>query len=82
MAEDPKKFKIPGSDNIRPVLEYSSLGIQIAVIVGGFAYLGQWLDEKYPSNKKWFTLGFVLFGVAASIYYAIRQLNEINNRKQ
>ena len=52
----------------------------MAVIVGGFAYLGRWLDEKYPMDKKWFTLGLVLFGVAASIYYVIRQLDEINNR--
>jgi F0F1-type ATP synthase assembly protein I len=61
---------------------YSSLGIQVAVIVGGFAYLGRWLDEKYPMDKKWFTLGLVLFGVAAAIYYVIRQLEEINNRPE
>ena len=61
-------------------MAYSSLGIQVAVIVGGFAYLGKWLDEKYPMEKRWFTLALVLFGVAVSIYYVIRQLNEMNER--
>lgn len=77
-----KKFKIPNGQNARAVLAYSSLGIQVAVIVGGFAYLGKWLDEKYPMDKRWFTLALVLFGVAASIYYVIRQLNEINDRNE
>ena len=79
--ESDNKPKIPNGNNARAILAYSSLGIQVAVIVGGFAYLGKWLDEKYPMNKKWFTLALVLFGVAASIYYVIRQLEEINRRK-
>ena len=76
-----KKFKLPKSENAKAVLAYSSLGIQVAAIVGGFAYLGKWLDHKYPMDKRWFTLGFVLLGVALSIYYVIRQLNDINNSK-
>jgi len=63
-------------------LAYSSLGIQVAVIVGGFAYLGRWLDDKYPMDKKWFTLALVLFGVAVSIYFVIRQIDEINRRNE
>jgi len=78
---DDKKFKLPKGESVRPVLEYSSLGIQIAVIVGGAAYLGKWLDGKYHTNKPWFALAFVLIAVALSIYYTIRQLNNINNRK-
>jgi F0F1-type ATP synthase assembly protein I len=78
---DDKKFKLPKSENIRPALEYSSLGIQIAVLVGGAAYLGKWLDLKYHTNKPWFALALVLLAVALSIYYTIRQLNNMNNRK-
>lgn len=78
---DDKKFKLPKSENVRPVLEYSSLGIQITVLVGGAAYFGKWLDEKYNTSKPWFALVFVLLAVALSIYYTIRQLNNINNRK-
>lgn len=76
-----KKFKLPDKQSAKNIVAYSSLGIQVAVIVGAFAYLGRWLDDKYPMDKKWFTLGFVLLGVALSIYTVIRQLNEINNRK-
>jgi F0F1-type ATP synthase assembly protein I len=74
-------FKLPKGDKIRPVLAFSSLGIQIAVVVGGAGYLGRWLDQKYHSTKPWFTVALVLIGVAASMYYVLKQLNEMNDRK-
>jgi predicted MFS family arabinose efflux permease len=75
------KPKLPSRQTARAILAYSSLGIQITVLVGGFAYLGKWLDDQYPMDKKWFTLGLVLFGVAVSIYYVIRQLAEMEKSK-
>jgi len=42
------------------------------------AYLGRYLDDKYPSNKKWFTIGLTIFAVALSLYNIVRQLNKIN----
>ena len=42
------------------------------------AYLGRYLDDKYPSNKKWFTIGLTIFAVAVSLYNIVRQLNKIN----
>lgn len=65
---------------MRPVLVFSSLGMQIAVVVGGAGYLGRWLDQKYLTTKPWFTVALVLVGVAASMYYVLKQLNEMNDR--
>ncbi|HAD96545.1 MAG TPA: hypothetical protein DCG19_04010 [Cryomorphaceae bacterium] len=67
-----------GKRQLNTYARYSSLGIQMAVIVGGGAWLGNWLDEKYPSNRKWFTLACVLVSVTLAIIYVIRQLNSMN----
>jgi F0F1-type ATP synthase assembly protein I len=42
------------------------------------AYFGKMLDEKYPSNKKWFTMGLTIFSVAIALYMVLKQVNKIN----
>jgi hypothetical protein len=42
------------------------------------AKLGKYLDEKYPSDKNWFTIGCVLFAVGISLYNLLQQVNRIN----
>ena len=37
------------------VARLSGIGMQMAGTIFIFAMIGKWLDEKYPSNKKWFT---------------------------
>lgn len=61
-------------------LQLSSIGAQMAVAVYLAAAAGKWLDEKYPSNKKWFTIGLTLFAVALSLYSILRQVNELNRK--
>lgn len=60
------------------IFTYSGIGLQIVLMIGGAAWIGKWLDEKYQVERNWFTLGFVLFGVALAMIYAIRTLNKIN----
>lgn len=43
------------------------------------AWLGQKMDERYPSNNNWFTLGFVLFGLLASVFLVLKQLKKFND---
>ena len=43
------------------------------------AWIGRELDERYPSNKKWFTIGFVLFGLVSSIFLVLKQLKKFDN---
>lgn len=42
------------------------------------AYAGKKLDTYYQLEKQWFTMSFVIFGVTASIYLVIKQLDRIN----
>lgn len=67
-----------GKKQLNTYARYSSLGIQIAIIVGAGAWLGNWLDEQYPSSRKWFTLALVLISVTLAMIYAVRQLNQMN----
>ena len=42
------------------------------------AWGGKKLDEHYGNEKKWFTIGLVLFGLLASIYLVLKQLKRLN----
>ena len=44
------------------------------------AYLGRWLDEKYPSDKKWFTIGLTILAVILSMYSILKKVNELNRQ--
>ncbi len=57
----------------------SGLGLQMGVTIFIGAYIGKILDEKYPSNKKWFTIGFTLLFVVISLYNVLRQVNKLND---
>ena len=74
MSQDLKKEK----SSVARIARLSGMGMQLAGTVFVFALLGNWLDEKYPSNKKWFTIGLVLFATALSLYSILRQVNKMN----
>jgi len=57
-------------------LAFINIPIQMGVIIFAFAYLGNWLDEKY--NKQIFVKILVVFSVALSFYNLNRQLKDIN----
>lgn len=53
---------------------FSSLGIQMGVIIALFTWLGTYLDEKYHTSIAWWTLGLSLFGVIASLTLIIMEV--------
>jgi ATP synthase protein I len=52
--------------------KYSTVGIQMAVAIGGFTWLGTFLDNKFKTQTPWFTVCLSLFGVAVGLYLIIR----------
>jgi len=54
--------------------KFSTLGIQMGIIIGGFAWLGSFLDKKYNNDTAWWTLGLSLFGVTAAMYIMIKEV--------
>lgn len=55
-----------------------NIPIQMGVIIFLFAYLGDWLDSKYPNSHNVFVKILTLVGVAIAFYNINRQLKDIN----
>lgn len=56
----------------------SGIAFQMGATIFLCAYAGKKLDAYCELEKQWFTMGFILFGVTASIYLVIKQLDRIN----
>lgn len=54
----------------------------MGIVIFLFAYLGRWLDEKYPNPNEIYVKIFVLIGVALAFYNLNRQLKQINESEQ
>ena len=57
---------------------FMNIPFQMGIIIFLFAYLGQWLDGKYPNSNNWYVKVLVLVGVALAFYNINRQLKDIN----
>ena len=51
----------------------------MAVIIVLCTYLGTYLDEKFLSISPWETVLGALFGVFASLYTVIKQVNQMKD---
>lgn len=58
---------------------FSGIAFQMGATIFICAWIGKKLDERYPMEKNWFTIGFVLFGLVASVYVVLKQLKRYNN---
>lgn len=58
---------------------FSGIAFQMGATIFLCAWGGKKLDERYPMEKNWFTIGFVLFGLVVSIYLVLKQLKRYNN---
>ena len=63
-------------------VRFSGVGIQMGIIIGGFAFLGNYLDGKYQNKTPWWTLGLSLFGVAAGLYIMIKEVIKISKEDE
>jgi F0F1-type ATP synthase assembly protein I len=60
-----------------PYLKLSSAAIQMAAVIGGFTWLGTWLDQKFHTSSL-FTIILALFGVGIGLYLIIKEVNALN----
>lgn len=58
---------------------FTGIAFQMGATIFVCAWIGKELDERYSGEKKWFTIGFVLFGLVASVYVVLQQLKRFNN---
>lgn len=57
---------------------FSTVGIQMGVIIALFTWLGTYLDEKYHTKTPWWTIGLSLFGVIAGLVLVIREVIQMS----
>ena len=60
-------------------LELMGIAAQMGLTIFLGAYAGRWLDQKYPSEKRWFTIVCTLAAVAVALYMVLRQVNKLND---
>lgn len=61
--------------------QYSSIAIQMFIIIGLGTFLGTKLDEKYPNEYKGFTITLSLISVLLAIFFVIRRII-MNSKKE
>ena len=76
MKNEKKSSKKPKQPN--NFARVSGVGLQMGATIFLGAYAGKWLDQKYPNEKNWFTIGFTLLFVAIALFIVLRQVNKIN----
>ena len=59
-------------------LALSSLPFQMGITIYLGAYFGKFLDQKYLTEKPWFTISCVFLAIIISLYSVVQQLNTIN----
>lgn len=63
-------------------LELMGIAAQMGVTIFMGAYFGKWLDERYPSDKKWFTMALTILSVMIALYMVLKQVNKINQDEE
>jgi F0F1-type ATP synthase assembly protein I len=46
------------------------------ILIGGGAYLGNYLDEKYGNETPWFAIALSLFGILTSLYLVLKEVKK------
>lgn len=76
MTEKEKNSEKPRGKKDRPNAVYKLTGtaVKMAVVIWLGIYIGQRADENIGTEIPWFTLVGALFGVAAAVYFVIKDV--------
>lgn len=61
-------------------IQLISIPAQMGMVIFLFAYLGQYLDEKYQSEN--YVKIFTVLGVFLALYNVIRQVNQMSKNEK
>ncbi len=75
---EPNRDKTPQKPP-NPFAKYSSLGFQMAVIIGGGCYGGFKLDEHYQNKTPVFTIVLSLVSIAIALYLVLKDFIKPKN---
>lgn len=81
MNEEPlKPLKKPLSKN--PILRFSSMAIQMGLIIGLAAWGGTELDARAKNEKPIYTIILCLLGIGISLYLVIKDASKLSKDDQ
>jgi len=63
---------------VNKYVKFSSLGIQMGLVIYIFTWGGMLLDDRYEMSTPWFTVALSLFGVIGSLVLVIREVIKMN----
>lgn len=66
---------------VSPFIRFTTLGIQMGVVIAFFTWLGIFLDEKFKLKTPWWTIILSLFGVCASLYLVIKEVTKMSHNE-
>ena len=76
------KEKKSSGKKVSPFIRFSTLGIQMGVIIAFFTWLGYYLDDKFQSKTPWWTLVLSHFGVCSSLYLVIKEVMKMGQNEE
>ena len=79
MNQPKDKNPLKKKDQLNSYARLSGLGLQMLGIIAVGTFVGVKLDERYPNESNWFTLGLTLFSVIGAIVYVIRRIITASN---
>jgi ATP synthase protein I len=69
-----KKNKKNKKKQLNTYIKYSSLTTQMAVIIAGGAFLGDYLDKENTSNIPIYTITLSLISIFLALYYVLKKI--------
>ncbi len=83
MSDEEKKEKTLQSVGraIREIAPYSGLGLQLAVTVVLFWFIGKLIDEHYGTQPLWMIVG-AMVGIVVGMYNFIKSVVELGKKKE
>ena len=59
-------------------LRLSSLGFQMAITIGLGAWLGTYLDERYQTEKPYYSIAIILLAIAIALFQVIKEVMQLS----
>lgn len=76
MSEKRSASRDTGRSSGREFYKYSGLGFEFVVIVGIFAFLGDWADRRWQCDP-WGLLAGCGFGLTTGLYFLVKESNKM-----